>query len=397
MKADIIIGANLGDEGKGLITDFYAAQKEKKCLVVRHNSGAQAGHTVTLQDGRRHVFSHIGAGSFCGASTYLSRFYVCNPLLFFKEYHLLNPLCQIPSIYVDRRALVTTPYDIMINQLVEEFRGSNRHGSCGVGFGEVIERNLFQQFAMTVGDLNDLSAFLSKLVAIRHEWLPKRLVALGIDKIPEIWMERIESKEILADYIDKTGFMLRTMKQIQGMPMTFDHIVCEGAQGLLLDQDHEWFPHVTRSSTGIRNAMTVLSEAGINEARVTYITRSYLTRHGAGPLPYELNEKPYKGIVDATNLTNDHQGHLRFSWLDVDAVSSAIKKDYALVPPGMKASYGLAVTCVDQIEGQAGFLQDGVVCRKDRDAFLSLLYQKTGVGFGLASYGPTRHTIRPFA
>lgn len=394
MQADIVIGANLGDEGKGLITDFYASHRGK-CLVIRHNSGAQAGHTVTTKDGRRHVFGHIGAGSFAGAATYLSRHYVCHPLLFRKEYNALSKLCDVPDIYVDKRTLVSTPYDIIINQLVEETRGDKRHGSCGVGFGETIERNSHPQFSLTIGDLENLQQFLQKLLAIRTEWLPKRLLAHGILKIPEIWCERIDSKKLLEDYIDATGFFMRTAKIVTGAPLyPFEHVVCEGAQGLLLDQDHSWFPHVTRSYTGIRNAMNVLEEAGITQANITYITRSYLTRHGAGPLPFELAEKPYLGIVDATNITNDYQGRLRFAWLDIDRVAAAIKEDLAFVSPHIATQVGLAVTCVDQIEGQACFVRNGALQFSDSGTFLESLYDATQAQFCLASYGPTRETIR---
>ena len=64
----VVIGANFGDEGKGLMTDYFAS-KSNKSLVVRFNGGGQAGHTVTTKDGRRHVFHHFGSGIFAGADT----------------------------------------------------------------------------------------------------------------------------------------------------------------------------------------------------------------------------------------------------------------------------------------------------------------------------------------
>lgn len=393
MRTDIVIGANFGDEGKGLITDYHAS-RHGKCLVIRHNSGAQAGHTVTRPDGKRHVFGHIGAGSFAGAATYLSQFFVPNPLLFQKEYIALQAKCRVPAVYVDTRALLSTPYDMIINQLVEESRGAKRHGSCGVGFGETIERNLHPAFTLTVGDMGNLQMFLQRLITIRTEWLPKRLIDLGIYKIPNEWQERIQSHKLIEDYIDAAGFFLRTVKQCTGILSGFDHIVFEGAQGLLLDQDHPWFPHVTRSYTGIRNAMQIMQEAGLTEANITYATRSYLTRHGAGPLPYELAEKPYAGIVDQTNFTNQFQGHLRFAWLDIDRIAHAIQQDLSLVPNAIQAQMGLAVSCVDQIEGRAGFIQDNKLCFATPDDFLNRLYTATQASYGLASYGPTRESIQ---
>jgi len=79
-EANVVIGANYGDEGKGAAVDRLATEAGAQCLVVRFNGGAQAGHTVETPDGRRHVFSHFGAGSFAGARTFLSRFFVSNPI-----------------------------------------------------------------------------------------------------------------------------------------------------------------------------------------------------------------------------------------------------------------------------------------------------------------------------
>ena len=85
----IVIGANFGDEGKGQMTDYFAAkamQDGKSCIVVCHNGSAQKGHTVTLDDGRSHIFHHFGAGSLAGADTYFSSEFVLNPIFFRTEY-----------------------------------------------------------------------------------------------------------------------------------------------------------------------------------------------------------------------------------------------------------------------------------------------------------------------
>src|ERR1700730_14751416 len=83
-SAKVVIGANFGDEGKGLAVDALAARMTRP-IVIRFNGGAQAGHTVTTPDGRRHVFSHVGAGAFLDAPTFLSRFFVVQPGVFARE------------------------------------------------------------------------------------------------------------------------------------------------------------------------------------------------------------------------------------------------------------------------------------------------------------------------
>lgn len=87
MGARVVIGANFGDEGKGLVTDWLCAQGAG--VVVRFNGGAQAGHTVETPEGR-HVFHHLGSGTFCNVPTYLSQYFICNPILFLHELERLQ-------------------------------------------------------------------------------------------------------------------------------------------------------------------------------------------------------------------------------------------------------------------------------------------------------------------
>ena len=113
-RAQAVIGAAWGDEGKGLLTDALA---RPDTLVVRFNGGAQAGHTVTAPDGRRHVFHGVGSGTFRGAATFLSRFHVHNPLLHGEEVAQLRRLGLHPRVLADPQGMVTTPWDMMLNQI----------------------------------------------------------------------------------------------------------------------------------------------------------------------------------------------------------------------------------------------------------------------------------------
>ena len=147
--AKAVIGAGYGDEGKGLLTDFLAAET-KDTIVVRSNGGAQAGHSVVTDDGLRHVFHHIGSGALAGARTHLSRYFVAHPMLFPAEWSALRERGAELSITSDPRTLITTPFDVAVNQALELARGGSRHGSTGLGFGETIERNRHPQFAVTM-------------------------------------------------------------------------------------------------------------------------------------------------------------------------------------------------------------------------------------------------------
>jgi adenylosuccinate synthase len=397
--AKVVIGANYGDEGKGLMTDYHVAPAGANGIVVRFNGGAQAGHTVTSPDGTRHVFSHFGSGTLAGAATFLSRHFVCHPSLFFKEIDRLKAagIQDIPPVFVDDRAPVSTLYDILINQIVERHRGNARHGSCGMGFGETIERNLDPQFALTVGDLLKGSGYLlHRLDAIRKNYVPQRLSKLGIEHLDDETMGRLADDTALQHYAHKV-ILFSKATTVARPDMLADRalVVFEGAQGLLLDQDRGAFPYVTRSNTGIRNALDVAVEAGIGALDVTYATRAYLTRHGAGPLANELPSKPYDGIHDATNIPNEFQGTLRFAHLDLDLLEQTIRADFAdtVHAPAIAATLNVSVSCLDQV-GDVVFYHEGRALKaatpKDLAARIAARLNADTI---YASWGPTRDTI----
>lgn len=381
MIAKAVIGANFGDEGKGLITD-YLAHKFNADIVVRFNGGAQAGHTVVTPSGQRHVFSHFSSGSFVGAATYLSKFFVVNPILFFKEAEKLKALGLNPRVMIDHRCQITTPYDMLLNQMVENHRGDKRHGSCGVGFGETIQRNLNPDFALRFEHLHLPAALRYRLDLIRKEYFPTRCKELGIESTkreldlvndPNLFSRFIEDCRMMFDRCEYAHFnVLLRAKQV----------VFEGAQGLLLDQDYGEFPHVTRSNTGLKNVVEICEENYLKELDVTYVTRCYLTRHGAGPLEGEVNELPFVNVVDETNRPNQYQGSLRFADLYVSRLKESIDFDLKyghkfLICPS------IAITCLDQFLNPIWANQCASYVRK-----------VLGFGEHFQSFGPTRDTIR---
>ena len=278
-RAIAIIGAAWGDEGKGLLTDYFSSTDT---TVIRFNGGAQAGHTV-CRDGKRHVFHHFGSGTLRGASTFLSRFFINNPILYFKELDILRSLGCEPIVSADLEGLVTTPFDMMINQIIEESRGNSRHGSCGIGINETIKRTE-GGYTLRVFNLSNTEFLRKRLIDIQSCWVPKRLQQLEVEPSNE-WMERLTSKNILETYIEHCE---EYAKAIRKPYQIGERIIFEGAQGLLLDEDHHFFPYVTHSHTGLTNVMKIANEIRIDEVGVIYATRAYATRHGAGPFPREF-------------------------------------------------------------------------------------------------------------
>ena len=110
----------------------------------------------------------------------------------------------------------------------------------------------------------------------------------------------------------------------------FDHLLFEGGQGLLLDEDYEaCAPHLTSSKTGLHNPAFFLEKRGLTLDEAIYVTRSYVTRHGAGPLPCEIERTKLPGVgVDLTNQSNEWQGTLRYARHEsMDAFFTPVKRD----------------------------------------------------------------------
>lgn len=350
VKGKAVIGANYGDEGKGLMTDFLANKYNNNSVVVRFNGGAQAGHTVVTSDGRRHVFSHFGAGSFAEVPTHLSRFFIVNPLLFVKEYKELSIKEVTPKITIDGEAYLSTPLDMMINQAIETFRGDERHGSCGIGINETVTRCLSgDKFKTQAKDILDPSAVISKFLSIYDSWLRQRLAQLkipydnAIEIIPQLG--DVRNISLLASRYHSDIKELLNIADITFNAPDYENYIFEGAQGLLLNEDRvDLFPHVTRSKTGLANVLALCRDYGIDDLETTYVTRSYLTRHGAGPLPGESN----LCFPDKTNILNQFQGRLRFAPLSYKQLNNSIEIDLSTAGPRPKKFLAnMAVTCLD--------------------------------------------------
>ncbi len=326
MIAKVVIGANFGDCGKGLLTDYLCAKGAG--VVVRFNGGAQAGHTVVTPEGERHVFRHIGSGTFCGVPTFLSQFFVCNPILFMHERQQLIELGFHPEVFAHPDCLVTTHVDMLINQVKETKRGVKRHGSCGIGFHETIVRSNVPELKITMNDLWNGGKRLEKQLVEMCGKYAKFRTGETIDDT--IGIEQfISCAKHFADCVNPLG-----IGQCKDP-------VFEGAQGLLLDQNNkEFFPHLTHSNTGMKNVELLCAQAGIAEKEIYYVSRSYLTRHGAGPLP---GEDAAMAFDDQTNHPTQFQGHLRFAPLD-GGLRKRCKTDCG------SDDYKLVMTHCDQLE-----------------------------------------------
>lgn len=313
-----VIGKNFGDEGKGLATDFLCLSGTKN-LVVRANGGAQSGHTVETGT-KRFVFHELSSGSFRGADTYWAATY--HPDLYklseeIEEFEAVSGFA--PKIFVSPEAGITTVLDVLLNMAFETARGEGRHGSCGMGIYETELRER-AGYKITVGDLinSDETWLINKLSEIRNNYVSRRL---NEEKITVAGMgeygELIEDDNIVINYTKTVYNNLKFIEPVESereLFQKYEQIIFENGQGLLLDSEcKRFYPNVTGSRTGLVNIVLILKNVGEKLDEVLYVSRSYVTRHGAGELPCECVASDIPGLItDVTNLPNEWQGKLRF-------------------------------------------------------------------------------------
>lgn len=378
-RAYAIIGANYGDEGKGAATNWLS-KNNPGASVVRFNGGAQAGHTVQLANSQktRHVFHCYGSGTLQGAGTLYTKDVLVNPVYALAELkELAGKTSSVPRILVPPEAIVTTPWDVAINQFLELGRGANRHGSVGHGINETIVRHLAPGAPkLVVSDLLDETTtleFTSRIVRWYQYRLEEEYKKGNLEFLPG-GLDGALSSDM------KTQILLKFYEYRYSLEAT--SIVCgkhwyltsnsglllfEGAQGLLLDQNNkEHFPHLTRSNTGIQNVVKTCLEQGIALEKVYYVTRPYLTRHGAGPIlaGQECSDLWDQGS-DKTNKSSRYQGDVRFGKLDWGRLKDRILKDLAHCA-GPLPEVSVVVTCMDQLTNQETY---DFVCHGEAETF----------------------------
>ncbi len=397
-----VIGAGFGDEGKGLMVDYFsnqAHQTVKSNIVVRFNGGAQSSHTVVTPKGDRHIFGHFGAGIMTGSPTYLSKFFVVNPMLFRKEAEeLAFKKISIGKVYVDPECIITTPYDMFLNQYLEKARGSKKHGSCGIGFNETIEKSLkSSDITLRVKDLFVPGEMERKFSNYLYDYLPNRIMDLGIQEMVAKELETLLSSNLLTNYIRDIDHMKAKIDVSDASIINkFDHVIFEGAQGLLLDQNSRYFPHVTRSNTGMKNVIEIASEVGIDKMEAVYISRCYATRHGNGTFRNEIAGIPYFAVEEKTNKSNEYQGHFRYGWPDILELADAIDYDASLANGKIALNKSLAITCFDQLDnGNVKFILVDFQEAPIND-FMTQFMDLACVQNGYVSYGQTRNDVKIF-
>ena len=355
MEVKVVTGSNYGDESKGLVSGCLARQaienEHKKVLTVFYNGTAQRQHDFMGQ--ARHT---LGAGEAFGADTFYHRAFVVDPIMLW--------VFQTPVI-IDPRCRVILPCDVLYGQAREKV---TKHGSCGFGLFAAVKRNETEPLQI-------------QHLFCGNYGLPDYKRIQGADKFYGYTPNNLHN---LTNFLRALDWMKKNCRFITFEQLMrcneYDTIIYEGGQGLLLDQANRGdFPHLTPSSTGAYNIHKDIEALGA-PLDLYYVSRSYMTRHGAGPMDDECKKEDINpDIVDLTNQPNEWQGALRFGRIDLDKLYKRVEGDAARYACDKKVNMvfthlNYTDSKIETIDGRAEIVKPSFVIQmwgSDRKDFMS--------------------------
>lgn len=326
MNVDVVIGANLGDEGKGTVVAQLTKNTNGNVLNILTNGGSQRAHSILTENGS-FTFQHFGSGTYHGADTYFSEFFILNPIQFVKEYdELLNRGINLNGrVYRHFYCRWSTPYDMMANQIIESLRGASKHGSCGIGIWETVKR---YQYTFTL----PFDEFMSLPHIEKIDYLSgiKKYFEKEIGDIPLLW-KSVWNDAFLMEHFVHDCQKMQKYTRYDLNKKDYDRIIFENGQGLMLCDTGKDIAGTTPSLTNSKYALDIAKNFEINEKDIIlhYVTRPYLTRHGKGFLENESNRNYIASTIDQdrTNHYNIHQDDFRYASLNINELQKRIKTD----------------------------------------------------------------------
>lgn len=310
-KVDVLLGLQWGDEGKGKVVDVLTPRYD---VVARFQGGPNAGHTLEFE-GQKYVLRSIPSGIFQGGKVnIIGNGVVLAPDLFMDEAKDLeksgHPLKE--RLHISKKAHLIMPTHRTLDRAYEAAKGKDKVGTTGKGIGPTYTDKISRN-GLRVGDI--LCDFECKYAAHKERHM-KMLAALGwtdfdgLEETEKLWMQGIAyMKEFkFVDSENEINHLLREGK----------HILCEGAQGTMLDVDFGSYPFVTSSNTICAGACTGLGIGPNKVGNVYGIMKAYCTRVGSGPFPTELFDETGKKIRDLGHEYGAVTGReRRCGWIDL--------------------------------------------------------------------------------
>lgn len=352
-------GIALGEETKG--NTVQRIVRELDAHTVWRSGGWQGGHHIIHDDGREFAFSFFSAGTFDGARTYL-RDMVISPSDLFQEALMLedqgivNPLGMIA---VDQNCLSTTPFHSAISRIREILRGQDRKGTIGKGVGEAIRDSSDPSLTIRAGDFGDRERIAVIAENIRRSKLSQAegLIANYVGSVPpEVYDELaiLKDKALVGLTADASRYLAKLVRitddrYLRALLDRDGSIVNEISHGAL---HHPWYgfvPHVTQIDPTGRNVIeTVKSQDFQGKISRIGVVRSYITRHGAGPLPSYNKDLSNTLVETHNNGANDWLGEFRVGNFDIVLLKYALS-----ISGGSEAFDGLIISYLDVLKGRS--------------------------------------------
>ncbi len=311
--ADVIVGIQWGDEGKGKIVDMLA---QKYDMVCRSQGGHNAGHTIWV-DGTKYALHLIPSGILNPkAINVVGNGVVFAPEAFIKEIQQFDNLEG--RLFISDKAHLNLPYHSLIDQARERLKGDNAIGTTGKGIGPAYSDKI-NRVGHRVGELLDPKALCAKVM----EYFAQNKVIF--DAMEVSTPNADELLATLEGYNSKLApFITNTTNMVWKALDDNQRILLEGAQGTMLDIDHGTYPYVTSSSTVSAGACTGLGLNPKDIGQVTGIVKAYCTRVGNGPFPTEDFGQDGDRMAEVGHEFGTTTGRKRrCGWFDAVAVKYA--------------------------------------------------------------------------
>ena len=317
-KIDVLLGLQWGDEGKGKVVDVLTPRYD---VVARFQGGPNAGHTLIF-DNKKFVLKSIPSGVFQGnKQNIIGNGMVLDAALFKAEAEALEAAgIDLKSrLLISKKAHLILPTHRLMDSALEASKGSNKVGTTGRGIGPTYTDKVART-GVRVGDLLRPD-FEERYAAARaaHERTLKSLnFEYDLAPLEKAWREGIEYMKQFK-FVDSEHFVANLLREGKT-------ILCEGAQGTMLDIDFGSYPFVTSSNTICAGACTGLGVAPRNIGKVYGIMKAYCTRVGSGPFPTELFDKDGEALSDRGNEFGAVTGRRRrCGWVDLVALRYAVR------------------------------------------------------------------------
>ena len=278
-KADLVIGIQWGDEGKGKIVDMLCQNYD---VVCRSGGGHNAGHTIVVGE-KKYALHLVPSGILHkNATNIIGTGVVLNPAVLIEELKQFGDISQFEGrFFISNRAHLNLEFHAQIDKAKEAAKGKNAIGTTLKGIGPSYSDKI-SRTGHRVGELLNPTKLASDIIAdFKQNKAYFSSLNLEFPNQSELEKEFSEYKSILAPFIaDTTGLLWSKLD-------SGAKVLCEGAQGTLLDIDHGTYPCVTSSSTIAAGACTGLGLSPKDLGKVIGIVKAYTTRVGNGAFPSE--------------------------------------------------------------------------------------------------------------